>query len=527
MTDTQSPAQAKVIRHAVSIDERRAKFRQDLIYQSKHESMERKRAAAEAKAKEHGGGLHQARHVLHELHEKYRVHHTHHRLQQTPVFVDPKPEVDGQDQGGKTNGEPAGAPPPSQDRGRRQSKHAVGAAAAHPPRASLDHAERYRAHHSRSKSRTTQHTRDSSVAAVAARRRRSLAGRDHAGHAGHEHHPDHLEVPGGDDDEDQDLAHMPEASDVDDGFSSSDEDDQDIDEVWFSGGHGDVGGGWDIEPGGKSASHVPLAWMVREAIRAGLSFDMTKVVTMGCASAVECGMHVGDDEDDIDGEGQGVGKASEKPPPPVPNIRVNSGSQPNTPINGPPTGEDDNNNGDNKDCGNGHSHDHGHSRSHNLKNDVHAAFHDLICHAHTARIHDSLSFDCGMSAVSVLSWRIMEYMPFRRMDLQGDGSWKPIRWPLPRGEVRDVPDDVRVHGSVIRRMRADERYRPGNLIIGGGGRGVRVAPPERGIGSWICVVGEGDPIDEIWVKKEEGSERNGNGNSNGNGHGVEVNGRNQ
>ncbi|KLU90879.1 hypothetical protein MAPG_09404 [Magnaporthiopsis poae ATCC 64411] len=525
---------AKVIRHAVSIDERRAKFRQDLIYQSKHESMERKKAAAEAKAKEHGG-LHQARHMIHELHEKYRVHHTHHRLQQTPVFVDPKPEVEGQGQGHgeKTNGKSAGAPQPAQDRGRRQSRQA---AAAHPPpRASLDHAERYRAHHSRSKSRATHRTRDSSVAAAVAARRLSGAGH----HAGHEH-PDRLEVPGGDnddDDEDRDLAHMPEASDVDDGFSSSDEDDQDIDEVWFSGGHGDVGGGWDIEPGGKSASHVPLAWMVREAIRAGLSFDMTKVVNMGCASAAECGMHVHDDENDIDG------KASEQqqPPPPVPNIRVNSGSQPNTPVVGPPTGEDK----DDRGCSNGHEHSHSHSHNHDLstlKNDVHAAFHDLICHAHTARIHDSLSFDCGMSAGSVLSWRIMEYMPFRRMDLQGDGSWKPIRWPLPRGEVRDIPDDARVHGSVIRRMRADERYRPGNLIVGGGGRGVRVAPPERGIGNWICVAGEGDPIDEIWVKqKEDGSERNGHGRGNGSGHrhgnghghsngnrnGVEVNGKNQ
>lgn len=36
----------------------------------------------------------------------------------------------------------------------------------------------------------------------------------------------------------------------------------------------------------------------------------------------------------------------------------------------------------------------------------------------------------------------MEYLPFRRMDLQSDGSWKPIIWPLPMGEVRDVPENV-------------------------------------------------------------------------------------
>ena len=95
----------------------------------------------------------------------------------------------------------------------------------------------------------------------------------------------------------------------------------------------------------------------------------------------------------------------------------------------------------------------------------------------------------------------MEYMPFRRMDLQPDGSWKPIRWPLPCGEVRDIPLTARVHGSVIRRMQMDPDYRPGNLIVGGGGRGMRRAPEEYGMGEWECVAEEGDPVGEVWVKK--------------------------
>lgn len=94
----------------------------------------------------------------------------------------------------------------------------------------------------------------------------------------------------------------------------------------------------------------------------------------------------------------------------------------------------------------------------------------------------------------------MEYLPFRRMDLQADGSWKSIRWPLPKGEVRDVPDDVVVHNSVIKRMKADERYRPGNLILGGGGRGTKVAPREAGIGEWRVCREEGDPIGEVYVR---------------------------
>jgi hypothetical protein len=87
------------------------------------------------------------------------------------------------------------------------------------------------------------------------------------------------------------------------------------------------------------------------------------------------------------------------------------------------------------------------------------------------------------------------------MDLQPDGSWKPIRWPLPCGEVRDIPENARVHGSVIRRMQLDDKYRPGNLIVGGGGRGVRVAPKEYGIGDWVCVANEGSPVNEIWMKR--------------------------
>ena len=51
---------------------------------------------------------------------------------------------------------------------------------------------------------------------------------------------------------------------------------QDIGEVWFAGGHADIGGGWmksetEIWP----LSHAPLVWMVHEAERAGLRFDAT------------------------------------------------------------------------------------------------------------------------------------------------------------------------------------------------------------------------------------------------------------
>jgi uncharacterized protein (DUF2235 family) len=49
---------------------------------------------------------------------------------------------------------------------------------------------------------------------------------------------------------------------------------QDIEEVWFAGGHGDIGGGWDkSDKEHWMLSHAPLVWMVHEAARAGLKFD--------------------------------------------------------------------------------------------------------------------------------------------------------------------------------------------------------------------------------------------------------------
>jgi len=93
------------------------------------------------------------------------------------------------------------------------------------------------------------------------------------------------------------------------------------------------------------------------------------------------------------------------------------------------------------------------------------------------------------------------------MDLQPDNSWKSISWPLPKGEVRDIPEGAWIHCSAIRRMEARKDYRPGNLIVGGGGRGVKIAPAEHGIGSWEIIQGEGDPVGEVHLRKKRESER--------------------
>lgn len=139
-------------------------------------------------------------------------------------------------------------------------------------------------------------------------------------------------------------------------------------------------------------------------------------------------------------------------------------------------------------------------------------FQRLLTHAATrGHIHDVLQFHQGASTLSVLSWNIMEYLPFRRMDLQPNGTWKSITWPLPKGEVRDIPDQVVIHNSVVRRMEFDASYRPGNLIVGGGGRGTRRGPVELGMGRWKVVREKGDLVGECFVREGRprgmGSER--------------------
>lgn len=70
------------------------------------------------------------------------------------------------------------------------------------------------------------------------------------------------------------------------------------------------------------------------------------------------------------------------------------------------------------------------------------------------------------------------------------------------GETRDIPDDAKIHISVLRRMQIDPTYRPGNLIVGGGGRGVRIAPENYGIGEWVTQMWEGDMVRQSLVRKD-------------------------
>jgi hypothetical protein len=46
----------------------------------------------------------------------------------------------------------------------------------------------------------------------------------------------------------------------------------------------------------------------------------------------------------------------------------------------------------------------------------------------TGIIHDCLEIGKGLPRGSVMLWKVMEFLPFRRMDLRKDGTWKAIRW---------------------------------------------------------------------------------------------------
>lgn len=377
---------AKVIRHAVGIDERRAKFRQDLISQEK------------PSPKQHGG--HHLRDHLH-LHR----HHDAEKTENGPEIV-----LNDGAQGqrvGKGN-----------DRSYRQTQRPRG----------QNQAMRYRVpspSHGRLHSLEGPNGVPSTEDIAALKSQRPGVS---------------LQVP------------TPAVDDEDAP--------QDIQEVWFPGGHADIGGGWNINEDRETwpLSHAPLVWMVQEGQRAGLQFDQAKLKQFECC-------------EEFDGEYSPIRE----------NWDYRKGRIARS--------------GNFYDDGDAGQHS---ASSYNFRSALHMG-------STSGLLHDCLEYGNGLSALSVALWRAMEYLPFRRMDLHADGHWRPIRWPLPCGEVRDMPEDAQVHVSAIRRMQADPNYRPGNLIIGGGGRGIRRAPPEYGMGEWVAFNHKGDMVRETYIRQNVSS----------------------
>lgn len=407
---------AKVIRHAVSIDERRAKFRQDLISETKmtkpYQRHRHQRHHAKHTSVTNGDSKHQS---SSETKKQKREPDRFRRPSQVRAIQErtPRPHnarMSAQDEQGHLMPRMSSANRlTSLDRGRLRSRSPAGSTG---EVTDLDTSSTHSA--------TTQN----SVMAP---------------------------VHGPDDDIDEDEAAA-----------------QDIEEIWFPGCHADLGGGWPLADGEESPlSHGPLVWMVREAQKAGLEFDSNKMRALWCC------------DDDFDTSMVGANARG----PPVPEVQV---TEPPDLFRNPHSEHDAS----------------GWVPGLQPSSPPPSAFRQ---HLHTAAtrgvLHDCLEYNNGLGRFSVLSWKIMEYMPFRRMDLRPDGSWQAISFPLPMGEVRDIPENAWIHNSAIRRMEADENYRPGNLIIGGGGRGVRKAPKEMGIGEWEILKDKGDPVGEAYVRK--------------------------
>ncbi|KAI9799737.1 MAG: hypothetical protein M1833_003856 [Piccolia ochrophora] len=394
---------AKVIRHAVSIDERRAKFRQDLI-----SGDERRPAAA------------QHQHLFHHRRRSGQVS----TRKNTVAMKNGHLAAGGEENRGR--------PSTEKEVPLRRSSEGV---------APEDKAFLYRPRH--------RSVRPGSRASSAAQSRAPSAAPS-ASQLSLQHHA---------------------ARDGDD--ESDDEAEQSIDEVWFPGCHADIGGGWGLGSNETVAlSHVPLVWMVREARRAGLIFDYEKMEHFKCYDPSEPEFGSSNFSDPFIQEPSDLH---------VPSIHV---------LGATPTREEAPTDGPQP---------FGYAREDSTLEGFKDAFNKA---ASRGSMHDCLRFNNGLPHFSVLSWRMMEYLPFRRMDLQPDGSWKPIRWPLPCGEVRDIPDKANIHNSALLRMQADETYRPGNLIIGGGGRGVKVAPKEYGMGEWKVMREETHPVGKVVRRKE-------------------------
>ena len=400
---------AKVIRHAVSIDERRAKFRQDLI--SGIVPPHRKKA-------------HQ--HVFHTKKPGIK------KRRGPSVSKDGHLAVSGQ-----------GMPDPQKHSGQARARQSTAGLA--PDNSSEAYRPRRRTLKAGSIADSAASSSAQSMSSVSM------------------------------DDSTSQLSLQPQETADSDADSDGDVE-QSIEELWFPGGHADIGGGWSLAPDERySLSHVPLVWMVREARRAGLIFDEEKLRAFNCY-----------DEADVNPASptfsDPFARANELH---VPSISIDPPSRTQTTEEVPtqtsePVSEAMT------------------AANSTSASDLHQALHTATS---TGVIHDCLAYYNGLSHGSVLSWKVMEYLPFRRMDLQPDGSWKPIRWPLPCGEVRDIPREAKVHNSAIRRMQLDENYRPGNLIIGGGGRGVRKAPKEHGMGEWMVLREEGNPVGEVYRRK--------------------------
>ncbi len=176
---------------------------------------------------------------------------------------------------------------------------------------------------------------------------------------------------------------------------------QDIEELWFPGTHADLGGGWPLSAGEElPLSHGPLVWMVREARRAGLDFDSKMMIKLKCCD---------DNYNNWSDSNESIQVGDQN----IPEVQVTSSSSPNifdSPKSKVITP--------------------GWAPGMQPEEPKQSKFHRTLHVAATkGTLHDCLEYGGGLGVLSVISWKMMEYLPFRRMDLKPDGSWVAISFP--------------------------------------------------------------------------------------------------
>ncbi|KAK3395059.1 hypothetical protein B0H63DRAFT_408362 [Podospora didyma] len=107
----------------------------------------------------------------------------------------------------------------------------------------------------------------------------------------------------------------------------------------------------------------------------------------------------------------------------------------------------------------------------------------------TSLYHDSLAFGYGTGFFKVLFWKFMEWLPaIKRWELEGD-TWRNVRFPLNKGNTRDIPPDAVLHESLLWRLLNIPSYRPTNNH---GGQSAPCLKHEGRVPDVQCVIEPGD-----------------------------------
>ncbi|KAM4063964.1 alpha/beta hydrolase [Hirsutella rhossiliensis] len=77
-------------------------------------------------------------------------------------------------------------------------------------------------------------------------------------------------------------------------------------------------------------------------------------------------------------------------------------------------------------------------------------------------MHDSLRFGYGTAFFQVLLWWVLEWCPLvTRWELHGN-RWRNTHFPLNKGGTRDIPLNAVLHESLVLRLQKDSDYNPQN-----------------------------------------------------------------